>query len=145
MNYLDTILGSHLAIFEELRRDTQVWKIFSEDLLAFSIDFWTLLCYFFVKTRALNLLLTGILWVLLQYSGGQTKVKSSKCKQSTCLYLKSKSGVTEEYCEVISWINIGVLICSNDHHAIFLVFYFKYEFLLNLLRFSDYNFASSNG
>ena len=30
MNYLDTILGSHLAIFEELRRDTQVWKIFSE-------------------------------------------------------------------------------------------------------------------
>ena len=102
MNYLDAILGNHLAIFEELRRDTQVLKIFSEDLLAFSIDFWTLLCYFFVKTRALNLLLTGILWVLLQYSGGQTKVKSSKCKQSTCLYLKSKSGVTEEYCEVIS-------------------------------------------
>lgn len=64
MNYLDTILGSHLAIFEELRRDTQVWKIFSEDLLAFSIDFWTLLSYFFVKTRALNLLLTGILFFI---------------------------------------------------------------------------------
>ena len=64
----------HFFIFWRAKKGYSGMKIFSEDLLSFLIDFWTLLSYFFVKTRALNLLLTGILWVLLRYSGCQTKV-----------------------------------------------------------------------